>query len=98
LIIVTNLKPAKFRGIESKGMLLAVEHKGDVGVLFAEKAASGTQVQFSGAEIKKGQITYSEFEAAGLYAKDGKVYFGNHALSAGSEEIKLDKFSEGKIG
>ena len=35
LIIVANLKPAKLRGIESRGMILAASHNGELEVIEA---------------------------------------------------------------
>ena len=37
IIVFTNLKPAKFRGVESEGMLLAAEKDGKVVLLDLEK-------------------------------------------------------------
>ena len=33
VVVVANLKPAKIRGIESRGMLLAAEHEGKLVIL-----------------------------------------------------------------
>ncbi|MEK6949620.1 MAG: methionine--tRNA ligase, partial [Nanoarchaeota archaeon] len=45
IIVVTNLKYAKLRGIESQGMLLAAEdEKGTVGVLTVNKSEAGSSV------------------------------------------------------
>ena len=33
LVLVANLKPAKLRGIESQGMILAASHNGEMQVL-----------------------------------------------------------------
>lgn len=45
LIVVTNLKPAKIRGIESNGMLLAAQADGDLVLLTTDREiASGAEV------------------------------------------------------
>ncbi|MFQ5909766.1 MAG: methionine--tRNA ligase [Thermoplasmata archaeon] len=44
LVILCNLQPAKLRGVESNGMLLAAEDKEVVSVLLAEGFAPGTQI------------------------------------------------------
>ncbi len=45
LIIVNNLKPAKFMGLESQGMLLAVEDNNGVSLLHPDRdMESGTKV------------------------------------------------------
>ena len=48
IILVSNLKPAKLRGVKSKGMLLAAEQDGVVEVLFADHAEPGTRVILKG--------------------------------------------------
>jgi methionyl-tRNA synthetase len=40
IIIVANLQPATIRGVESQGMLLAVEDKGRLVFVTAEKSVS----------------------------------------------------------
>jgi methionyl-tRNA synthetase len=37
IVIVANLQPKNFRGIESKGMLLAAEHENDVALLTVDR-------------------------------------------------------------
>lgn len=44
LVILCNLQPAKLRGIESYGMLLAAEDREIVSVLLAEGSPRGTQI------------------------------------------------------
>jgi methionyl-tRNA synthetase len=46
VVVVANLKPAKLRGIESMGMILAADTEDGVKVLFAdEKASLGSKVR-----------------------------------------------------
>ena len=46
VIIIKNLKPAKIRGVESKGMLLASSGKDKINVIFApENAEPGEKVR-----------------------------------------------------
>ena len=46
VVIVANLKPAKLRGIESQGMLLAADLDGrPIVVTFDEEVAPGTRVR-----------------------------------------------------
>jgi methionyl-tRNA synthetase len=45
LIVVANLKPARLMGVESKGMVLAAEVKGQAYIAsFAEEVPTGAQV------------------------------------------------------
>ena len=46
IIVICNLQPAKFRGIESHGMLLAVSDKGNIILLKPEKKVKpGSKVE-----------------------------------------------------
>ncbi len=46
VVVVSNLKPAKLRGIESNGMILAADTENGVKVLFADESASlGSKVR-----------------------------------------------------
>lgn len=46
IVIVANLKPARIRGVESQGMLLAADSDGrPVVVTFGEDVAAGTRVR-----------------------------------------------------
>ena len=50
IIVVTNLKPAKLRGIESNGMLLAAEKGKEVGLLTVKDAEPGDVCGFDNLE------------------------------------------------
>ncbi len=46
IVIVANLKPARIRGVESQGMLLAADQDGrPIVATFDEDVAAGTRVQ-----------------------------------------------------
>ena len=45
IIMVYNLEPAKLRGVDSQGMLLAANDGGVIKVLFADNIASGCKVK-----------------------------------------------------
>lgn len=62
LVIVTNLEPAKLRGVMSEGMLLAAEEGGELALLTPEKPLSpGTQVS-SGLEVGDKRLSFKEFQ------------------------------------
>ena len=62
LVILTNLEPAKLRGVKSEGMLLAAEDAERLALLTPEKElAPGTQIS-SGLEAADKQISYKEFQ------------------------------------
>ncbi|MEM2979412.1 MAG: class I tRNA ligase family protein, partial [Methanomassiliicoccales archaeon] len=62
IVVVTNLQPAKLRGVESQGMLLAAEHGGKVVLLTPhEKVPAGTKVN-SGMSPSGKMLSFSEFQ------------------------------------
>jgi tRNA-binding EMAP/Myf-like protein len=97
IIVVSNLKPAKFRGVRSEGMLLAVENAEDCGVLFVEKAKAGSIVKVEGYNNKVSQIKYDDFAKLDIKVEKGKVIFDGKVLKVNGEEVKVDKFDEGKV-
>ncbi len=98
IIVVTNLKPAVLRGVESNGMLLASgSDEGILGLLNVKKAMPGTQVLIKGAEPGKDIISIDEFQKVSLVAKKGKAYFDSEVLKAGDEEVIVENEAEGKI-
>jgi methionyl-tRNA synthetase len=97
IIIVSNMKKAKLRGVESQGMLLAVENSEDCGVLFVTDAEAGSQVKVGELEINNSQIRYEDFAKLKIKAFDGKVTFEDNVFKVNDEEVKIDKFSNGKV-
>jgi len=74
IVVLINLEPAKLRGIESRGMLLAAEDKADVGLVRPPDAAPvGSQVfGVRGAPI----LPFSEFQKYKLQVgPDGTILF-----------------------
>jgi methionyl-tRNA synthetase len=98
LIIVTNLEPAKLRGIESQGMLLAADNGKDVGILTVE-SAPGAQVLIDGTKPGERMINYKEFSTVEITAKNGKAYAYGHVLKAGKHAIVVENENivEGKV-
>ena len=45
VIVVTNLKPAKIRGVESQGMVLAGEENGKIRLLSVDELSAGTLIR-----------------------------------------------------
>ena len=95
IALLANLQPAKLRGVESNGMLLAGEDGDAVGlVLPPEDATPGTQVLG-----KKGapRLSFDDFRKLRIVVDDGgKVFFlgtgtGRVALRAGDTELQVDK-------
>lgn len=98
IIVVTNLKHAKLRGVESQGMLLAAEDgNGTVGVLTIKNSEPGAIVKCGNLENSAEQITYENFEKIKVEAKEGKVVCNNSELKAGNELVHAEKVTEGKV-
>ena len=110
VVIVKNLKPAVIRGVESRGMLLAVEKDGVLEVLSPVGAKPGDKVTIEGAEAGTTasagaagsaaalpEITIDQFLTVKLEVK------GSHALADGKKmlvngaPIKTEKVAEGKV-
>ena len=95
---VANLKPAKIRGIESQGMILAADDGKTLSILSAEKSEPGASVFAEGVTKKPAnQITFEEFEKLEIIVnKDGFVLYNGKKLRTSSEEIKAErKMGEG---
>jgi len=97
IIVVTNLKKAKFRGIESHAMLLAVEDKNDCGLLYVEKANPGDIVRFGDLKNSSDTIEFDRFKKIKMKAKKGKIIYDRNILKVNNEEVKVDKFSDGEV-
>ncbi len=66
VVVVSNLKPAKLRGYESQGMVLAAEHDDDVRLLTpAGEAAPGERVN-SGMSSSEKILTFQDFQKLNL--------------------------------
>ncbi|MBI2657947.1 methionine--tRNA ligase [Candidatus Woesearchaeota archaeon] len=95
IIVVSNLKPAKLRGVESNGMLLAGDDGTGCGLLTVEKSEPGDKVYFEGFENAAKQITYEEFAKLSMIVKGSKVYFENKELKTDKETVKVEKSKDG---
>ncbi|HEX2613372.1 MAG TPA: methionine--tRNA ligase [Fibrobacteria bacterium] len=88
-VLVANLKPAKLRGIESHGMLLAADAEKDaegkptrLSLALPENAAPGDAVTAQGVPAQpKAQITIKDFDKITLAVKAGIVSYGEKPLS-----------------
>ena len=91
IVVVTNLKPAKLRGVESQGMLLAASNKKTCGLLLAENSEPGTQVKAGNLESSEEQISFDNFLKLEILLKDKKITYNNQTLATDKEDIKADK-------
>lgn len=89
VVVVANLKPAKLKGIESQGMLLAAEKNGKVVLLEAPKSKPGDRVFFKEGKLAA-EVTIDEFSKLKITVKGKKVALGSLVLKTSSEEVKAD--------
>ncbi len=99
IIVVTNLKYAKLRGVESQGMLLAgSDDKGNVGVLTVNKPIPGDEAKFGSLKNSNKEISFENFQKIKIEVRQGKVIFNNSELKTDKEIISVEKVKEGKVG
>jgi methionyl-tRNA synthetase len=112
IILANNLKPAKLRGVESKGMLLAAEdHKGPpdaegngtmrVEVLDGGDAPVGTRVMVEGLQSMEteiaAEIDIDTFFSIPMEVKDSVVTVGGKALTLEGRPIRTKIVSQGNV-
>ncbi len=90
IVVVKNLKPAKLRGIDSNGMLLAADDGKKTVLLLAEKSSPGDDV-FADEKKPAKELMIDEFAKLNkISVKSGKaVYEGKH-LKTKKQEITAD--------
>jgi len=88
IVVVDNLKPAKFRGVVSQAMLLAAEDDKNCILLFAEGKA-GDIVQFGNLKNNTEQITFEQFSKLKMSIKDNKVLYNEETLKVNKKEVKV---------
>ncbi len=113
IVLVNNLKPARLRGIESKGMLLAASRKvvgadgasvkEAVEVLDAGDAPPGTRLTLEGLEPQGSPQAIPEIDAATFFsvpieARGGCASVGASRLLAAGKAFVLARVSDGEIG
>jgi len=110
IIVAYNLKPAKLRGVESRGMLLAAsDHKGApnedgepterVDVLDAGEVPVGTKVILEGlaAEQTPAEIDIDTFFSIPMEVKDGIVMSGGRALTLAGKQVRTKIVFSGEV-
>lgn len=94
IVVVTNLKYAKLRGVESQGMLLAGDDGNAVGVLTVEKSNPGDKVYFEGFENSNKELSFDEFLKIKMAVQNSKAYFENKELKTGKEIVKVERVKD----
>jgi methionyl-tRNA synthetase len=95
IIVVTNLKYAKLRGVESQGMLLAGDDGKSVGVLTCDKSWPGDSVFVDGLENSEEKIKFEDFQKIRIEIKNGNALFDGKKLKTQKENVKSEKVGDG---
>ncbi|MFH1784824.1 MAG: methionine--tRNA ligase [Candidatus Micrarchaeota archaeon] len=113
VIIVKNLAPAKLRGIESQGMLLAAEgrefgppHEGksqmEIGaleVIFCNDSKIGEKITLKGEKSNPRKlITIKEIEKIDIKVENFLVVHNGKQLVSESQKLKMVNTKEGNVG
>jgi methionyl-tRNA synthetase len=100
VIMVTNLKPARLRGVESQGMLLAAQDGTQVEVLFADWAQPGERISLEGerepAEARA-QIDIEEFFRVPIRVQAGRILVEGAALACAGRPLATAKVKDGQV-
>ncbi|MBI2655396.1 methionine--tRNA ligase [Candidatus Woesearchaeota archaeon] len=97
IIVITNLKHAKLRGVESQGMLLAGEDGEHVGVLTVDKSEAGEKVYLEGYENSAKELDYDEFAKLTIMVKNNHAVFQGKELKTDKEIVHVEKVKDGKV-
>lgn len=95
IIVVTNLKPARLRGIESRGMLLAAQGEGTLELISPSKSKPGEKVNAQHVKKPGRQITIEEFAKFKITVQKGRVTLNGDELHSKSEPIMAQKAPDG---
>ena len=106
IILVSNLKPANFRGVKSNGMLLAASEKDDTEhrtceLIFADDLPVGAVIEFDNQEPVEKIKTYlkpEHFFALPMRVVDGTVCVEGNPLGYGGKHLKVYKYIDGNVG
>lgn len=97
VLVVYNLKPAKLRGVESHGMLLAVQQGKKVGVLHSPDSKPGDKISITGIKQEPAEeISIDEFFSVKIKAEKGSLKADGNELNAPGQII-VDKNLEGSV-
>jgi methionyl-tRNA synthetase len=107
IIVAYNLKPAKLRGVESRGMLLAAETKKEDGslvveVLDAGDAPTGTRLDIEGdgetaGAAPPGEIAIDAFFSVPLAVTDSTVVSDGKALLINGRPVRTRLVQNGGV-
>lgn len=109
IVLAFNLKPAKFRGVKSHGMLLAAENSdGGLEVLTC-RAAPGERAVLEGSapgdapgdvpgDLPPARVSIERFFETPIHVENGGVLVGGSALMLGGAPVRTSQVLNGKVG
>lgn len=106
IVLVENLKPANFRGVKSRGMLLAAsdpeaEAHTTCEVLFADQFPVGTELLpegFEKPEAPRSQVKADQFFSMRLYTEDGVVKIDGCPIQSEDVPLVALTYVHGEVG
>lgn len=106
IVVVSNLKPANFRGVKSRGMLLAASDKEDENhetceVIFVPTLEPGMELLPEGTEAPAEPRTYvkaEHFFAMPMYAENGIVKIDGKVIAHDGTPMTVKQYVDGPIG
>ena len=106
IIVAYNLKPAKLRGVESRGMLLAASAKNADGseivdVLDAGDSPTGSRVYLEGSQPAGGdlpEIDIDTFFSIPIRAEGSTIRVGDMNLCVAGKNLRSAKVVDGEVG
>ncbi len=97
IILVNNLKPAKLRGVLSRGMLLAAQAEGTVEVLEAPWAEPGNKAVIGTFAQGKEEISIDQFFSVKFLAERHAVTCAGQPVTVDGKQLKTTKVIDGKV-
>ncbi|HET6452395.1 MAG TPA: methionine--tRNA ligase [Spirochaetia bacterium] len=99
IVLVSNLKPAVLRGVESNGMLLAASEGKTTEVLFVDHAKPGDRVLLDGGTSAEApaQIDVDTFFSMPISVDAGRVVVGDAALECAGKPLATARVVKGRV-
>ncbi|MBI4451863.1 methionine--tRNA ligase [Candidatus Woesearchaeota archaeon] len=97
IIVITNLKHANLRGIESQGMLLAGDDGQNVGVLTVDKSEAGEKVYIDGYENSTKELSFDDFLKLEIKIQNNHAVFEGKEFKTDKEIVMVEKVRDGRV-
>lgn len=105
IVLVSNMKPSNFRGVKSRGMLLAAndpeaEEHTTCEVIFVDDFETGTVLEVEGFDPPQADIPYVKpdlFFSLELYAEDGVVKVDGRPIGKAGRHLRTVTYLNGPV-